>query len=134
VSGIQHAEGILAAGRRTAQAHGYAGLNFRDLAAEVGIMAASIHYHFPTKADLGAAVAQRYREDTAAALEVLAAQAPDALAALHAYPATFRTALDTDKRLCLGSFTATEQDDLPGPVLRGVRAFGDVNVTWLAGS
>ena len=28
-------EAILAAARRTAQAHGYGGLNFRDLAAEV---------------------------------------------------------------------------------------------------
>jgi hypothetical protein len=49
-------EAILAAARRTAQAHGYGGLNFRDLANEVGIKAASIHYHFPSKADLGAAL------------------------------------------------------------------------------
>jgi TetR/AcrR family transcriptional repressor of nem operon len=32
-------EAILAAARRTAQAHGYSGLNFRDLADEVGITA-----------------------------------------------------------------------------------------------
>jgi TetR/AcrR family transcriptional repressor of nem operon len=30
-------EAILAAARRNAQAHGYSGLNFRDLAHEVGI-------------------------------------------------------------------------------------------------
>ncbi len=35
-------EAILAAARTIAQAHGYSGLNFRDLAAEVGIKAASI--------------------------------------------------------------------------------------------
>ncbi len=52
-------EAILAAARRTAQAHGYSGLNFRDLAAEVGIKAASIYHHFPSKADLAAAVARR---------------------------------------------------------------------------
>ena len=34
-------------GHRTAQAHGYSGLNFRDLADEVGIKAASIHHSFP---------------------------------------------------------------------------------------
>jgi TetR/AcrR family transcriptional repressor of nem operon len=38
-------EMILSAARKVAQAHGYGGLNFRDLAAEVGIKAASIHYH-----------------------------------------------------------------------------------------
>ena len=50
-------EAILEAAKRTAQAHGYSGLNFRELGAEVGIKGASIHYHFPTKADLGSAVA-----------------------------------------------------------------------------
>lgn len=53
-------EAILAAARRTAQAHGYGGLNFRDIGAEVGIKAASIYHHFPGKAELGAAVARRY--------------------------------------------------------------------------
>ena len=35
-------EEILAAAMLVAQAHGYAGLNFRDLAQQVGIKAASI--------------------------------------------------------------------------------------------
>jgi TetR/AcrR family transcriptional regulator, transcriptional repressor for nem operon len=42
-------EAILTAARRTAQAHGYAGLNFRDIGAEVGIKAASIYHHFPAR-------------------------------------------------------------------------------------
>ena len=67
-------EKILAAARQAAQAHGYGGLNFRDLAADVGIKAASIYHHFPSKADLGAAVARRYWEDTAAGLEAMSAE------------------------------------------------------------
>ncbi|MGT2488147.1 TetR/AcrR family transcriptional regulator [Methylobacterium oryzae CBMB20] len=50
-------------------AYGYGGLNFRDLAEIVGIKAASITYHFATKAQLGEAVAQRYWEDIARDLE-----------------------------------------------------------------
>ncbi|WP_409363836.1 helix-turn-helix domain-containing protein, partial [Bradyrhizobium liaoningense] len=42
-------EAILAAARRTAQAHGYGGLNFRDIGAEVGIKAPSIYHYFPGK-------------------------------------------------------------------------------------
>ena len=45
-------ETIMEAGRKTVQAHGYNGLGFRELAKEVGIKSASIHYHFPTKGDL----------------------------------------------------------------------------------
>src|SRR5215469_11147972 len=79
-------EAILEAARRTAQAHGYGGLNFRDIGAEVGIKAASIYHHFPSKAALGAAVAKRYWEHTAADLEALSARDGDPLKALKAYP------------------------------------------------
>src|ERR1700761_7765620 len=64
-------EDILAAAKLVAQAHGYAGLNFRDLAQDVGIKAASIYYYFPSKAELAAAVVKRYWEDSAAYLESL---------------------------------------------------------------
>jgi TetR/AcrR family transcriptional repressor of nem operon len=48
------------------QAHDYNGLNFRDLAEDVGIRVANIYHHFPSKADLAAVVARRYWEDSAA--------------------------------------------------------------------
>jgi TetR/AcrR family transcriptional regulator, transcriptional repressor for nem operon len=124
-------EAILAAARRAAQAHGYGGLNFRDLAAEVGIKAASIYYHFPSKADLGAAVARRYWEDTAAGLEKMAAETSDPLRCLHRFPEVFRTSLEADNRMCLCSFMAAEYDDLPDAVKQEVQAFADINVAWL---
>jgi len=125
-------EAILAAARRTAQAHGYGGLNFRELAEDVGIKAASIHYHFPSKADLGAAVARRYWEDTAAGLESMLAEASDPAACLRRYPNTFRKALENDNRICLGSFMAAEYDGLPEAVKKEVQTFADVNVAWLS--
>src|SRR6202161_4408619 len=125
-------EAILAAARRTAQAHGYGGLNFRDLADEVGIKAASIHYHFPSKADLGAAVARRYWEDTAAGLESMLAETPDPVRCLRRYPDIFRTSLASDNRMCLCSFMAAEYDDLPEAVKKEVQTFADVNVAWLS--
>ena len=62
---------------------------FRDIGAEVGIKAASIYHHFHSKADLGAAVAKRYWEDTAANLEALSAASSDPKKALKAYPGLF---------------------------------------------
>ena len=125
-------EAILEAARRTAQAHGYGGLNFRDIGAEVGIKAASIYHHFPGKADLGAAVAKRYWENTAAELEALAAATGDPKKALQAYPGLFRRSLEENNRMCLCSFMAAEYDDLPDAVKTEVQAFADVNVAWLA--
>jgi TetR/AcrR family transcriptional regulator, transcriptional repressor for nem operon len=125
-------EAIMAAARRTAQAHGYSGLNFRDLADEVGIKAASIYHHFPSKADLGAAVARRYWEDTAAGLELMSTETSDPLRSLHQYPDIFRKSLEADNRMCLCSFMAAEYDDLPEAVKKEVQAFADVNVAWLS--
>jgi TetR/AcrR family transcriptional repressor of nem operon len=125
-------EKILAAARRVVQAHGYSGLNFRDLAEDVGIRAASIYHHFPSNADLAAAVAKRYWEDSVAALEALSAESSDPIRSLRQYPDTFREALENDNRICLCSFMAAEYDDLPGPVKKEVQIFADVNVAWLS--
>lgn len=124
-------EAILEAARLAAQAHGYNGLNFRDLAAEVGIKGASIYYYFPSKADLGAAVARRYWENTEAGLETLLVEAGDPLVALAGYPDVFRHTLLSGNRLCLASFMAAEAEDLPDEVKKEVLTFADVNVAWL---
>ncbi len=44
------------------QARGYNALSFREIAKEVGIKSAGVHHHFPTKGDLGAALARQYTE------------------------------------------------------------------------
>lgn len=119
------------AATKIAQAHGYGGLNFRDLAEDVGIKASSIYHHFTNKADLGAAVARRYWEDSAAALEALSAEAKDPLQCLHRYPETFRKALQNGNRICLCSFMAAESDDLAESVMKEVRTFAEVHVAWL---
>ena len=123
---------ILAVATRIAQAHGYGGLNLRALAEEVGIKAASLYHHFPSKADLAAAVARRYWEDTVVALDALSAKTPDMADRLRKYPSLFRKSLENDNRICLCSFMTAEYDDLPDIVKTEVQAFTDVNVAWLA--
>ena len=125
-------EAILAAAKRAAQAHGYSGLNFRELAAGVGIKGASIHYHFRTKADLGAAVAKRYWEDSETVLDELWNGGADPVRALAEYPNTFRRSLENGNRICLCSFMSAEYDDLPDPVKQEVSNFAEINVAWLA--
>lgn len=125
-------ETILAVARQTAQAHGYGGLNYRDLAAEVGIKPASIYHHFASKADLGAAVARRYWEDTAADLETILAETRDPIRCLQRYPDVFRRSLADDNRLCLCSFMSAEYADLPKAVQAEAQAFADVHIAWLA--
>jgi len=124
-------EKILVEATRIAQAHGYNGLNVRELASAVGIKAASVYHHFASKAELGAAVARRYWEDSEATLRTIEEKSTSPLECLRRYPDTFRKALDRDNRICLCSFLAAETDDLPDEIKSEVRRFTEVNVTWL---
>jgi TetR/AcrR family transcriptional repressor of nem operon len=123
---------ILQAARRVVQARGYNALSFRELAKEVGIKSASIHYHFPTKGDLGAALARRYTEDTAAYLDQLLVESQDPASMMKDYTAAFRVALENDNRMCLCGIMAAEHHDLPVEVRVEVDGFTDANVRWLA--
>jgi TetR/AcrR family transcriptional regulator, transcriptional repressor for nem operon len=124
-------EEILAAAKLAAQARGYSGLNFRDLAQQVGIKAASIYYHFPGKSELATAVAKRYWEDSAAYLESLLKNSSKPMDALRRYPETFRWALANENRICLSSSMSAQFDDLPDEVRAEVQKFADVNISWL---
>ncbi len=124
-------ETILTVARATAQAHGYNGLSFRELAKAIGVKSASIHYHFPTKSDLGVALARRYWEDTQGTLKRVEAESKNPGACLRNYPAVFRKALETNNRMCMCGFMSAEYDDLPEPVKVEVQAFADVHIAWL---
>lgn len=56
------------AGRLT-QERGFGGFSYLDLAEEIGIKAASIHYHFKAKEDLAFALVERTRERHAASFQ-----------------------------------------------------------------
>jgi len=122
---------IMDAGRRMVQARGYNALSFREVAKEIGIKSASIHYHFPTKGDLGAALARSYTETGTAYLEGLLAESQDPGTLLQGYARIFRAALESDNRMCLCGIMAAEHHDLPAEVRVEVDRFTDVNVQWL---
>lgn len=121
----------MAVARKMVQTRGYNGLSFRELAKEVGIKSASIHYHFPTKGDLGAALAKRYTEDGEAYLTGLRSASNDLNLWIKGYTDVFRMALVNDNRMCLCGIMAAEYDDLPPEVRLEVDGFTDLNVRWL---
>ncbi|GLR61387.1 MULTISPECIES: TetR/AcrR family transcriptional regulator [Rhizobium] len=125
-------EAVMSAARATVQAHGYNALSFRELAKEVGIKSASVHYHFPTKGALGAALARRYTEDGAAYLTELLATSENATWCMDRYTEIFRSALANDNRMCLCGIMSAELDDLPTEVRTEVDKFAAMNVGWLS--
>jgi TetR/AcrR family transcriptional regulator, transcriptional repressor for nem operon len=131
VSTIDTRETILAAARVAATAHGYSGLSFRELAKEVGIKSASIHYHFPTKGDLAAALARQYTDVARDDLQTILDAGVDPSACFKRYVALFRKALENGNRMCLCGILAAGYDDIPKEVRAEVVAFADLNVEWI---
>ncbi|WP_234804713.1 TetR/AcrR family transcriptional regulator [Sinorhizobium americanum] len=76
---------------------GYSGFSFREIAADVGVKSASVHYHFPTKEKLAAAVARRYTDRFLEAVDHQLAGGEDIV---EAWRQVFRVALQRDGRMC----------------------------------
>src|SRR5258706_9278478 len=66
------AEQILDLAGLLIKTRGYSAFSYQDIADSLGIRKASIHYHFPSKADLGIAVVDRYVARFGAALVAIA--------------------------------------------------------------
>src|SRR3954470_14585715 len=76
---------ILDVAERLLQARGFNGFSYADVATELGITRAALHYHYPGKAELGEALIARYAERFATALAGLDAAATDAPTTLAGY-------------------------------------------------
>ncbi|MEM8806676.1 MAG: TetR/AcrR family transcriptional regulator [Cyanobacteria bacterium P01_G01_bin.38] len=126
---LSRSEEILTVAQDLIQTRGYNGFSYRDIAAAIGIKSASIHYHFPTKGDLGRAVAARYCDRFDQALSALAADS--VRDQLEGYAALFRDTLVDRGRLCLCGMLAGEVETVPAAVKVEVARFFEVQHRWL---
>jgi TetR/AcrR family transcriptional regulator, transcriptional repressor for nem operon len=123
---LRSARGLLIGG-------GYNGFSYADVAASVGIRKASIHYYFPTKADLVTRLVARYREEAAAGFAELTRQHPEPLDQLKAYVGFWSACIaDGTNTFCLCALLATQIPVLPAAVVAEVRTYFEVLTTWLA--
>jgi TetR/AcrR family transcriptional repressor of nem operon len=122
---------ILDAGERLVQVRGFNGFSYADVATELSLTKASLHYHFPSKAELGEALITRYAERFAQALAAIDANITPAPAKLDAYASLYAEVL-RQERMCLCGMLAAEYQTLPSPVRDAVVAFLDDNEAWLA--
>jgi TetR/AcrR family transcriptional repressor of nem operon len=124
-------DAILDSAERRMRAGGFHACSFREIAGDVGIKSASVHYHFPSKAELGAGVVARYRNRLLATLGP-----PDderSLAAkIDAMRTIFLTALKRGEGMCLCGILATEARSLPPSVADAARGYFTASNGWLA--
>jgi TetR/AcrR family transcriptional repressor of nem operon len=121
---------ILDSAERLVQAQGFNGFSYADVAGELGITKASLHYHFAGKAELGLALITRYGERFGAALAQIERDLTDAPAKLDAYAALYADVI-RGHRMCLCGMLAAEYATLPQPIRERLIAFFDDNEAWL---
>jgi TetR/AcrR family transcriptional regulator, transcriptional repressor for nem operon len=124
------AERILDVAERLVQMRGFNGFSYADIAAELKITKASLHYHFPTKAELGTCLLARYHQRFQTALEAIDRASDDARRKLRSYAELYADVLRRD-RMCLCGMLASDFATLPKPMKDGVRVFFDANESWL---
>ncbi len=121
---------ILDVAERLVQIRGFNGFSYADIASELGISKASLHYHFAGKAELGQALVARYAARFAEALEAIDERGDDAVAKLEAYASIYAEVL-RDGRMCLCGMLAAEYDTLPKPMRKAIIGFFDDSEAWL---
>jgi TetR/AcrR family transcriptional regulator, transcriptional repressor for nem operon len=121
---------ILDIAERLVQARRFNGFSYADIAAELGITKAALHYHFAGKAELGEALINRYAARFAEALAGIDADRPSAFDRLAAYTQLYLAVL-MEQRMCLCGMLAAEYQTLPERMREAVVAFFDTNNEWL---
>lgn len=125
------AQRILDIASRLVQTRGFNGFSYAHIAAELGVTKASLHYHYPSKAELGKRLIERYEQEFAAALERIEAETDDAFERLQRYARIYASVLGKEQ-MCLCGMLAAEHGTLPAPMRRTLQHYFDLNEAWLA--
>ena len=130
--GIDTASQILDVAEQLVQVRGFNAFSYADVAGELGITNAALHYHFPSKAELGEALITRYAFRFVGALNEIDTSFSDPLGKLDAYADLYSDVL-RNRRMCLCGMLAADYETLSAGMQLGVAAFFEENEQWLSG-
>lgn len=116
---------------RAVKKDGIRSISFRTLADEVGVKSSSVHYHFPTKADLAQSLVNRYSGEFALKLEEISAKHNTPRDRLLALVDAFNTNL-ADADLCLCGMMAAELNSLDKKTQQVLDRFFVTAEAWIA--
>jgi TetR/AcrR family transcriptional repressor of nem operon len=122
---------ILDVAEHLVQVRGFNGFSYADIAGELGLTNAALHYHFASKSDLGEALIARYTTRFAGALEEIDQSPTDSRCKLAAYVDLYAEVLRRE-RMCLCGMLAAEYETLSTEMQKAVAEFFEMNERWLS--
>ncbi|QIT56658.1 TetR/AcrR family transcriptional regulator [Aquisalimonas sp. 2447] len=121
---------ILDAAGELLQRNGFGGFSYQHIAAQLGVKNAAIHYHFPSKTDLGVALIRRYRANFTWWTDQLATQGLDPVARLEAFCDLEERYLREGKVCPLG-VVGVEHAGIPEAMRRETEVFLGELLAWM---
>ena len=123
-------EEILNTAEDLLQRRGYNAFSYQHIAIQLGIRNAAIHYHFPSKENLGVALVQRYRLRFSEWTEQNA-QKPDAWERLYAYFQTYVDFVERGCKICPGGVLGAEFQAIPEEMQHEARLLMREIFAWI---
>lgn len=123
---------IISYTRQLLTSGGYQSFSFADISAKVNIRKASIHHHFPSKAELVKVVVTEYREEARAGMQAMSQQMNDPVAELQAYVDYWASCIrEGSSPFCICAMLAVELPTLPPEVAGEVSGHFSDLTEWL---
>jgi TetR/AcrR family transcriptional regulator, transcriptional repressor for nem operon len=122
---------LLDSAEKAIRSRGYHGVSFRELADDIGIKSASVHYYFPQKEDLAVALVERYSKAFFDRLNERTLSARSSTDKLRIFCQAYRAALAQADQACLCGMLGAESCGLPESVSKAVVIFFENNIEWL---
>lgn len=126
-------ENILDIAETLIQTNGYNAFSFRDISEAAGIKTSSIHYYFPSKADLGKAVVARHIDSLHTELiQILENKTIGYKKKINLFlDSIFSKTYASNRKMCLGGMLASDVLTLPETIQFEVKAFFTHIEKWL---
>ncbi len=128
---VSTADQILDVAENLVQVRGFNAFSYADVAGDLGLTNAALHYHFPTKSDLGQTLIARYAIRFIGALQEIDESLVDPSDKLAAYADLYADVL-RGGRMCLCGMLAAEYETLSAGMQVAVAEFFEKNEAWLS--
>lgn len=120
---------ILKVAEEMLRSRSFNSFSYQDISDQVGIRKASIHYHFPTKEDLGLALLERFAGDVKEWAKQL--EGKDPKAQLEAYFQITLSIIPSADQICVYGVLGTEFWTLPPAMQEAFKRFQGRRDRWL---
>jgi len=121
-------ENIVRLGDLLIRDKGFNAFSFYDISKELKIKNASIHYHFPTKTDLGVSILKDHQEKLDTLIQSTESKSP--LIKLNAFLSIYST-IKSEGRVCLVGSLATDLNSVDTKIAKELKVFANEILKWV---